>query len=108
MKTKKQILNDLGYALGKFDWGKSPLDAKAIDILNTIAGDIDKAMDYRVDFMADLFTRFMDTLPSKDALEIKDGDEYPLQDKVKEAYKEFLLRELESQDIKEAVDENTN
>ena len=30
----KQFIEDLTYALDKFDWGNSPLDAKAIKILN--------------------------------------------------------------------------
>lgn len=32
----KSIVDDLNYALDKFDWGQSALDAKAIGILNTI------------------------------------------------------------------------
>jgi hypothetical protein len=32
--TKEQFVKDMEYALGKFDWGKSFLDADAIRILN--------------------------------------------------------------------------
>jgi len=32
---RKEFKENLAYALGKFNWGNSPLDAKAIEILNT-------------------------------------------------------------------------
>ena len=34
MESIQEIIKDIDYAIGKFDWGKSFLDAKAIGILN--------------------------------------------------------------------------
>lgn len=33
--TIEEFINEMDYSLGRFDWGKSPLDARAIDFLNT-------------------------------------------------------------------------
>ncbi len=94
-KTKEQILSDLAYALGKFNWGASPLDAKAIDILNTIAGDISSIIDRHEEYMAYTINKFLDSLPDKVALTIEDGDEYPFKKEVRKMYMDFLLKELE-------------
>jgi len=34
-EKRKEFIDKINYALDKFNWGNSPLDAKAIDILNT-------------------------------------------------------------------------
>lgn len=40
MKTADQITKDLSHLFSKINWGKSALDAKAIEIMNTIGTDI--------------------------------------------------------------------
>ena len=40
--TRADQLNS--YALGKFDWGRSPLDAKAIALLNEVPGEVRVAL----------------------------------------------------------------
>lgn len=40
MNTVEGLIERIDYALGKFDWGKSALDAKAIGYLNTWRGDM--------------------------------------------------------------------
>lgn len=41
-EKRKKFKEDLYYALGKFDWGRSALDAQAITILNTWAKVLDE------------------------------------------------------------------
>lgn len=40
MKTADQITKDLSYLFSKINWGASPIDAKAAEIMNTIGADI--------------------------------------------------------------------
>ena len=54
---RKKFKEDLGYALGKFNWGQSALDAKAITILNEWRKNLDNQ---DKEFIKELKDKFKD------------------------------------------------
>ncbi len=45
MKTKEQINEDIAYLFSKINWGTSFLDAKAVQIMNSLKQDINNLKD---------------------------------------------------------------
>ena len=53
MKTKKEIIEDIRYLFSKINWGQSFLDAKAIDIMNTLTRDIEEISETKIEMYDD-------------------------------------------------------